>query len=69
MIPFFDRGKQGIAELKKAAEDVGVVLSRQDVKALAEAAEASKKWPRQCKRWDKTSLSASRSDREVDRVP
>ena len=36
MIPYLDRGRQGLEELKKAAEDVGVVMSGQNVKALAE---------------------------------
>ena len=42
MIPYLDRGRSGLEELKKAAEETGVILSNQDVKALAEAAEASK---------------------------
>ena len=47
MIPYLDRGRSGLEELKKAAEETGVILSNQDVKALAEAAEASKgAWPR-----------------------
>ena len=43
MIPYLDRGRAGLDELKKAAEDTGVILSDKDVKALAETAEASHK--------------------------
>ena len=35
MIPYLDRGRQGLEELTKVAQDVGVVMANQDVKALA----------------------------------
>ena len=43
MIPYLDRGKEGLDELKKSAIETGAILSDADVKAMAEAAEASNK--------------------------
>lgn len=43
LIPYLDRGKEGLEELKKAAQETGVVMSEDDVKALAETQEASNK--------------------------
>ncbi len=42
MIPYLNRGKEGMAELGKTASDTGVIMRAEDVKAMAEVAEASK---------------------------
>lgn len=41
IIPALDRGKEGFAELEKTARAAGVIMSDQDVKALADAKEQS----------------------------
>ena len=41
LLPMLDRGKQGFDELTRAARETGVIMSDQDVKALAETKEAS----------------------------
>jgi hypothetical protein len=43
MIPALDRGREGLAELNKTAQDTAVIMSDQDVKALTETQEASNK--------------------------
>ena len=41
LLPLLDKGREGMDELNKAAKETGVIMSEQDVKALAEVREAS----------------------------